>query len=66
MMDYRSQLFVVVICNGVSNNYEQQVTMMALSKCDMIFLFIKSNHNDRSVLLYSSSELKSPYIFCYE
>lgn len=30
MMDYRSQLFVVGICNGVSNNYGQQVTVTAL------------------------------------
>lgn len=32
MMDYRSQIFVVDIYNGVSNNYEQQVATMAFSK----------------------------------
>lgn len=38
MMDYRSELFVVGIYNGVSNNYGQQVTMMAFSKRYMALL----------------------------
>lgn len=38
MMDYRSQLFVAGIYNGVSNNCGQQVTMMPFSKRYMIFL----------------------------
>ena len=32
MMDYRSQLFVVGIYNGVSNNYGKQVATMAFCK----------------------------------